>query len=46
MWVSVEVPLVSFPSVTAVEINTSTGLPCYLAYVDHSSGGAPVVSSL
>lgn len=46
MWVSVEVPLVASPSITAVEINTTAGLPHYVTYEDHSSGGAPFVSSL
>lgn len=46
MWVSDEVPLVASPSITAVEINTTAGLPHYVTYEDHSSGGAPFVSSL
>lgn len=44
-WVSAEVPLVAFPPVTAVEINTTAGLPCYMAYVGQRSGSAPVDSS-
>jgi len=46
MWLSAEVPIVAFPSVTAADTNTSAGLPCYVAYADRRSGSTPGVSSL
>lgn len=37
IWASTEGHLASFPSLTAVEKNSTPGWPCYMAYVDEKS---------
>lgn len=45
IWASAEGHLVSFLSLTAVEKTSTTGWPCYMAYVDDRSDGVSIKNS-